>query len=228
MCIAHLKSQQRNHNGHPAQCHGDMSPPLLCDHIHRAQEQDGPHDIIEDHQAQEGHEDPQGDTHHLQWRAERKCLRAAGPAAAAWASPGTAWERKCAAGSAWGLLLGHTWSLAPSPFQPGWCLSQALGFPGVLFSAVTPSQSLLVTRAASTYDATLMPWHGHMPSVWLCSQRDFSSLPRPQGNPLEPTVAASLFPFLPTAQPPALSPRSLSVKNDPDNHGSVLSLSFRP
>lgn len=65
LLTAHLKSEERHDDGHPAQGHGDVRPPLLCDHIHGAQEQDGPYDVVKDDQAQEGHENPQGDTHHL-------------------------------------------------------------------------------------------------------------------------------------------------------------------
>lgn len=35
-----------------------MSPPLLCDDVNGAQEEDGPDDVVEDDEAQEGHQDP--------------------------------------------------------------------------------------------------------------------------------------------------------------------------
>lgn len=70
---AYLESKERHDYSHPAQCHGDVRPALFCDDIHGAQEQHRPHDIIEDHQAQKGHEDPQGDTNHLWGGSDRRC-----------------------------------------------------------------------------------------------------------------------------------------------------------
>lgn len=62
---AYLKSKERHNNGHPAQCHCYVCPSLFRNHIHGTQEQDRPHNVIENHQAQKGHENPQGDTHDL-------------------------------------------------------------------------------------------------------------------------------------------------------------------
>lgn len=62
----HLKGEEGHDNGHPADCHGDVSSPLLCDDVNGAKEEDGPDDVVEDNKAQEGHQDPQWDTHHLQ------------------------------------------------------------------------------------------------------------------------------------------------------------------
>lgn len=61
----YLKSKERHDNGHPAQCHCYVCPSLFCNHIHGAQEQDRPYNIIENYQAQKGHENPQWDTHNL-------------------------------------------------------------------------------------------------------------------------------------------------------------------
>lgn len=62
----HLKGEEGHDDGHPADCHGDVSPPLLGDDVNGAQEEDRPDDVVEDNKAQEGHQDPQWDTHHLQ------------------------------------------------------------------------------------------------------------------------------------------------------------------
>lgn len=61
----HLEGEQRNHDGHPADRHGDVSPPLLGDDVDGAEEKDRPDDVVEDDEAQEGHEDPQWHAHHL-------------------------------------------------------------------------------------------------------------------------------------------------------------------
>lgn len=71
----HLKGEQRHHDGHPADRHGDVSPPLLGDDVDGAEEEDGPDDVVEDDKAQEGHEDPQRDTHHLKRKRKRKRKR---------------------------------------------------------------------------------------------------------------------------------------------------------
>lgn len=62
----HLKGEKGHDNGHPADCHGDVSSPLLGDDVNGAEEEHGPDDVVEDNKAQEGHQDPQWDTHHLQ------------------------------------------------------------------------------------------------------------------------------------------------------------------
>ncbi len=62
----HLKGEKRHDNGHPADCHGDVSSPLLGDDVNGAEEEHRPDDVVEDNKAQEGHQDPQWDTHHLQ------------------------------------------------------------------------------------------------------------------------------------------------------------------
>lgn len=62
----HLKGKEGHDNGHPADRHGDVSSPLLCDDVDGAKKQDRPDNVVEDDEAQEGHEDPQWDTHHLQ------------------------------------------------------------------------------------------------------------------------------------------------------------------
>lgn len=64
----YLKCEQWHYNCHPADSHGDVCPPLLSDHVHGAQEQHGPHDVIEHHEAQEGHQDPQRNTNNLKER----------------------------------------------------------------------------------------------------------------------------------------------------------------
>lgn len=43
-----------------------MSPPLLSDDVDGAQKKDRPDDVVEDDKAEEGHQDPQWDAHHLQ------------------------------------------------------------------------------------------------------------------------------------------------------------------
>lgn len=43
-----------------------MRTPLLSDDVYGAQEEDGPDDVVEHHQAKERHEDPEGDAHHLE------------------------------------------------------------------------------------------------------------------------------------------------------------------
>lgn len=62
----HLKGKEGHNNGHPADRHGDVSSPLLCDDVDGAKKEDRPDNVVEDDEAQEGHEDPQRDTHHLQ------------------------------------------------------------------------------------------------------------------------------------------------------------------
>lgn len=62
----HLKGEEGHNNSHPADCHGDVSSPLLCDDVNGAKKEDRPDDVVEDNEAQEGHQDPQWDTHHLQ------------------------------------------------------------------------------------------------------------------------------------------------------------------
>lgn len=61
----YLKGQQGHNDSHPADGHGDVGATLLCDHVHRAQEKHGPDDVIKHHKTQEGHENPQRHTHHL-------------------------------------------------------------------------------------------------------------------------------------------------------------------
>lgn len=74
--IPHLKGEKRDNNGHPADRHGDMSAPLLCDDVYGAEEEDRPDDVVEDNKAQEGHQDPQRDTHHLEDRNTEIHIRA--------------------------------------------------------------------------------------------------------------------------------------------------------
>lgn len=62
----YLKGEKRYDDGHPADRHGDVSPPLLGDDVDGAEEEDRPDDVVEDYKAQEGHQDPQRDTHHLE------------------------------------------------------------------------------------------------------------------------------------------------------------------
>lgn len=62
----HLKCEEGHDNSHPADRHGDVSPPLLSDDVDGAKKKDRPDDVVEDDKAEEGHEDPQWDTHHLQ------------------------------------------------------------------------------------------------------------------------------------------------------------------
>ena len=47
-----------------------MGPPLLRDDVDGAKEEDGPDDVVEDDKAQEGHQDPQRDAHHLRHTVE--------------------------------------------------------------------------------------------------------------------------------------------------------------
>jgi len=61
----HLKGEKRHDYGHPADCHGDVSSPLLGDDVDGAEEEYRPNDVVEDNKAQEGHQDPQWNTHHL-------------------------------------------------------------------------------------------------------------------------------------------------------------------
>lgn len=63
----HLKGEEGHDNSHPADCHGDVSSSLLCDDVNGAKKEDRPDDVVEDNEAQEGHQDPQWDTHHLQY-----------------------------------------------------------------------------------------------------------------------------------------------------------------
>lgn len=61
----HLKCQEWHNNCHPAYCHGDVCPPLLSNDVNGAKKEDWPDDVVEDDKAQEGHQDPQGDTDNL-------------------------------------------------------------------------------------------------------------------------------------------------------------------
>ena len=61
----HLKGEKRHNNGHPADRHGDVRSPLLGDDVDGAEEEDRPDDVVEDDKAQEGHQDPEWDAHHL-------------------------------------------------------------------------------------------------------------------------------------------------------------------
>lgn len=63
--FSYLKCEQRNYNCHPADGHRYVCPPLLSNHIHRAQEQNRPDNVIEHYQTQEGHQDPQWNTDDL-------------------------------------------------------------------------------------------------------------------------------------------------------------------
>lgn len=53
-----LKGEKGDHDGHPADCHGDVSSPLLGNDVNGAEEEDWPDDVVEDNKAQEGHQDP--------------------------------------------------------------------------------------------------------------------------------------------------------------------------
>lgn len=59
-----LKSEQGHDDRYPADGHGHMCSSLLGNHIQRTQEQEGPDNVIEDHQAEKGHEDPERHKHH--------------------------------------------------------------------------------------------------------------------------------------------------------------------
>lgn len=59
-----LKGEQGHDNGDPADGHGHVCSSLLRNHIQGPKEQEGPDDVIEDHQAEERHEDPEGHEHH--------------------------------------------------------------------------------------------------------------------------------------------------------------------
>lgn len=61
----HLKGEEGHYNSHPADCHRDVCSPLLSDDVNGAKEENRPDDVVEDDKAQEGHQDPQWDTHHL-------------------------------------------------------------------------------------------------------------------------------------------------------------------
>lgn len=63
---AHLKGEEGHNNGHPANRHGDVSSPLLRDDVNGAKKEDRPDDVVEDDEAQKGHQDPQWDAHHLE------------------------------------------------------------------------------------------------------------------------------------------------------------------
>lgn len=63
---SNLKGKQGHNYGHPADCHGDVCTALLGNDIHGAQEEHRPDDVIEHHQTQEGHENPQRNAHHLE------------------------------------------------------------------------------------------------------------------------------------------------------------------
>lgn len=62
---AHLKSQKGHNYGHPADRHGYVSASLLSNNVHGSEEQHRPDNVVENHQAEKRHEDPEGDTHHL-------------------------------------------------------------------------------------------------------------------------------------------------------------------
>lgn len=63
--LSYLKREQWDYNCHPADCHCYVRPPLLSDHIHGAQEQNRPHNVIEHHKTQKGHQDPQWNANNL-------------------------------------------------------------------------------------------------------------------------------------------------------------------
>ncbi len=65
MLESNLKGKQGHHYGHPADCHADVCAPLLGNDIHGPQEEHRPDNVIEHHQTQKGHENPQWHTHHL-------------------------------------------------------------------------------------------------------------------------------------------------------------------
>lgn len=62
----HLKGKEGHDDSHPANRHGDVSSSLLCDDVNGAKKEDRPNYVVEDDEAQEGHQDPQWDTHYLQ------------------------------------------------------------------------------------------------------------------------------------------------------------------
>lgn len=74
---SYLKGEQRNHNCHPADSHCDVRPPLFSNHIHWTQEQNRPNDVIEHHQAEKGHQDPQRNADNL--KEKRSLLLSALP-----------------------------------------------------------------------------------------------------------------------------------------------------
>ena len=57
-----LEGEEWHHDGHPAHSHSDVCATLLCDDVHGAEEEHGPDDIVEHHQTEERHEDPQWHT----------------------------------------------------------------------------------------------------------------------------------------------------------------------
>lgn len=54
----YLKGKEGHNDSHPADCHGDVSSSLLCDDVNGAKKEDRPDDVVEDDEAQEGHQDP--------------------------------------------------------------------------------------------------------------------------------------------------------------------------